>query len=300
MLMENLTQPPLERVERIYRLPTSLSIAYARVEEMLPGGWILDADKPLHWGDLIAMFDRWQANKLKGSFFVLNVGHPFTLGQLQERARLSLDTGRFHGVIDGWRVSITKSPSPGEVFEVWRSEEAVAIANRDGEPITPDGTELREQAREALRERMLVFSETRRLAVEAMLHSWLTCELIALTPTETMLIIRAKGYLTRVADYVERVIVWLWRVSREKPDNQALSAIEEPAYPTDPNDPRLVQAGVRKENRELIAFVNRGKTVAKFVCMRLGENDSIETNKLNQRLHRLRKKHPGLIVPARK
>lgn len=101
---------------------------------------------------------------------------------------------------------------------------------------------------------------------------------------------------------------WLALIAREHPEirvgteqhiEPVATSPQQPQYPTDPNDPRLLAAGLSPEDRALVAATNRGATVAQYVRARQGESDEAERLRLNKRLHELRKRHPELVRPAK-
>lgn len=152
-----------------------------------------------------------------------------------------------------------------------------------------------EEALQAAREYQSELMEILQKVPPAVKESWLHCGLSAITPSETFLRVSLTPFF--VNDYrllVERYLFALWQQTRR---------VEFNLYPTDPNDPILLAAGLSEEDRKLIAWVNKetpGNTIAEYVKHKQGRKDDTERNRLNKRLRDLRKRlDKRLLRPAR-
>lgn len=248
-------------VTRHFCLRTSLSIAYARLAEILQ---LIYIHTPA--GGVEFVCER-------------------RIDREGERADFKLTPRTINSRVAGWEVNVTDSDT------TWQAGGLMVTRSRDGVWDAIGGTE-EDQARAMQEVRRLEAEAHERVGRIVAEARFVRFDVIAVTPDEVRVAASASG--TIAVHAMEMALAYaraLW-------GDRLTPAGGLPDYPTMPDDERLVAARLRQEDRELIAAVNSGLTPAEIVGEQDYRRPQ-RIRALNQRIYELRKTHPGLVRPAR-
>lgn len=255
----------MDSLARIYRIPSSLRIATARLREILPVVHVSEGG-----GSALAV--------VTAVTFSARVHGPDN-----ERAHIVWLADTVSARCGAWQVTARRDRA------TWVHAGAVVTVTSGGMSAT-GGSDAR-----LARAMRVVERRAAQLAEALAALDWrMTCDVVATGADEVLVALYA--HECPALAQVERAIRALWPTTQQ--DAATGAALRN--YPTDPNDARLLEAGLSLENRELIAAVNRGETAAQIALALTGDRDPFKANELNQRIYRLRKRHPELILPARR
>ncbi|MFC1464186.1 MAG: hypothetical protein ACFLMY_04995 [Candidatus Brachytrichaceae bacterium NZ_4S206] len=254
-------------VTRHFVLRTALSIAYARLGEILQTVYVHTPE-----GGVEFQCER-------------------RIDREGERADFKLTPHIINLRIAGWEVSVVGDNT------IWQSDGLMVTRSAAGIYDAAGGTE-EDQARAVQEMRRLeaeVDERVGRIVAEA---RFVRFDLVAVAPDEVRVAVTASGAIAAHAMGLALSYARALWGARLMPAQQL------PSYPTKPDDERLTAARLGKEERQWVALTNSGYMPAE-IADELNEWEKGQKwereqymSRIRACLSRVRKKHPDLIRPA--